>query len=48
MYGCDFPGCPMVKNLCFHCRDAGSIPGRGIKIPHAAYKLINLKNCVWL
>ena len=33
--GGDFPGGPVVKTLCFQCRGAGSIPGRGTKIPHA-------------
>ena len=32
----DFPGGPVVKTQRFHCRAAGSIPGRGTKIPHAA------------
>ena len=29
----------MVKNLPSNARDGGSIPGRGIKIPHAAGQL---------
>lgn len=29
-----FPGGPVVKTLCFHCRGTGSIPGQGTKIPH--------------
>ena len=31
----DFPGSPVVKTLCFHCRVAGSIPGWGTGIAHA-------------
>ena len=31
-----FPGGPVVKTPCPHCRGTGSIPGRGTKIPHAA------------
>ena len=31
----DFPGGPAVKNPPWNARDAGSIPGRGPKIPHA-------------
>ena len=30
------PGGLMVKTPCFHCRGAGSIPGRETKIPRAA------------
>ena len=32
----DFPGHLMVKNLPCNAGDAGSIPGRGTKIPHTA------------
>ena len=32
----DFPGGPVVKNPLSNAGDAGSIPGRGTKIPHAA------------
>ena len=32
----DFPGGPVVKNLPSNAGDAGSIPGWGTKIPHAA------------
>ena len=32
---CDFTGCPMVKTLCFHCKQQGLTPGWGNKIPHA-------------
>ena len=32
----DFPGGPVVKNLPSNAGDAGSIPGLGTKIPHAA------------
>ena len=35
----DFPGGPVVKNLPSDAGDAGSIPGRGTKIPHAAGQL---------
>ena len=31
----DFPGNPVVKTPCFHCRVMDSIPGWGIKISHA-------------
>ena len=31
----EFPGCPVVRAPCFHCRGTGSIPGRGTKIPQA-------------
>ena len=31
----NFPGGPMVKNLPSNAEDPGSIPGWGIKIPHA-------------
>ena len=32
----DFPGGPVVKKPPSNARDAGSIPGQGNKIPHAA------------
>ena len=32
----------MVKTPCFHCRGHSSIPGRGIKTPHASG--VNEKN----
>ena len=32
----EFPGSPVVKTSCFHCRGAGSIAGWGVKIPCAA------------
>ena len=32
----DFPGGPVVKTPQYQCRAMGLIPGRGIKIPHAA------------
>ena len=35
----DFPGGPMVKNPPSNEGDAGSIPGWGTKIPHAAGQL---------
>jgi len=35
----DFPGGPVVKNLPCNAGDLGSIPGGGIKIPHAVGQL---------
>ena len=35
----DFPGGLVVKNLPSNAGDAGSIPGRGTKIPHAVGQL---------
>ena len=35
----DFPGGPVVKNPPYNAGDAGSIPGRRTKIPHATEKL---------
>ena len=35
----DFPGGPVVKNPPSNAGDAGSIPGQGTKIPHAAGQL---------
>ena len=35
----DFLGGPEVKNLPTKAGDAGSIPGQGTKIPHAAGQL---------
>ena len=35
----DFPGGPVVKNPPYNAGDAGSIPGQGTKIPHAAGQL---------
>ena len=35
----DFPGGPVVTNLPSNEGDAGSIPGQGTKIPHAAGQL---------
>ena len=32
-----FPGGPVVKTLCFHCRGTRSIPRWGTKIPHALW-----------
>ena len=32
----DFPGRPVAKNPCFHCRGHGFNPGSG-KIPHAMW-----------
>ena len=30
------PGGPVIRTLCFHCREQESITGQGTKIPHAA------------
>ena len=35
----NFPDGPVVKNLPSNAADAGSIPGQGTKIPHAAEQL---------
>ena len=35
----DFPGGSAIKNLPCNARDAGSIPGWGTKVPHAAEQL---------
>ena len=35
----NIPGGPVVKNLLSNAGDAGSIPGRGTKIPHASGQL---------
>ena len=35
----DFPGGPVVKNPPSNAGDAGTIPGRGTKIPHAMRQL---------
>ena len=35
----DFPGSPVVESPPSNAGDEGSIPGRGIKIPHAARQL---------
>ena len=37
--GQDFPDGPVVKNPPSNAGDTGSIPGRGIKIPHAEGQL---------
>ena len=34
-----FPGGPVVKNPPYNAGDAGSIPGQGTNIPHAAGQL---------
>ena len=45
-----FPDGPVVRTLCFHCRDPGSIPGWGTKILQAALygqkKSLNMFYCV--
>ena len=33
----DYPGGPVVKIPCFHCRGCGFDPNQGSKIPHAAW-----------
>ena len=33
----EFPGGPAVRSWRFHCRDPGSIPGQGTKIPQATW-----------
>ena len=38
----DCAGSPVVKNPPCNTRDAGSIPGQGIKIPHAAGHTLQL------
>ena len=35
----DFPGGPVVKNLCSNAGDMGSIPGQETKIPHTGGQL---------
>ena len=54
MMSWDFPGGAIVKTLHFYLRGMGSIPGKGTKIPHAAWhgqkvkKQINFQNNVCL
>ena len=38
----DFPGRPVVRTLCFHCRGVGLIPGQGIRILHASWHGLKL------
>ena len=33
----DFPGGPVVRTPCFHCRGLRVVPGEGIKIPQAVW-----------
>ena len=33
----EFPGCAVVRALCFHYESAGSIPGQGTKILQATW-----------
>ena len=40
----DFPGGPVVENPPFNAGNAGSIPGRGTKIPHAVGQLSPRRN----
>ena len=35
----DFPDGPVVKESALECRDMGSVPGWGTKIPHAMEQL---------
>ena len=35
----DYPGGPVVKIPCFHCRGCGFDPNQGSKIPHAAQRV---------
>ena len=39
----DFPGGPVVKTSPSNAGGAGSIPGRGAKIPHASQKNQTIK-----
>ena len=39
----DFPGSPVVKTLAAKIEGAGSSPGRGIKISHAAWHSQKMK-----
>lgn len=34
----DFPGGPMVRTVCLHCRGTGSILHWGTKIPYALWR----------
>ena len=44
----DFPGCPVVKTSPSNAGDMGSIPGQGVKIPHASQsKHQNTKQKQW-
>ena len=36
MISWDFPGSPVVKTLPYNAEGVGSIPGQGVKIPHAS------------
>ena len=37
----EFPGGPVVRTLCFHCRSKDLIPGQATKILHAVEYLYN-------
>ena len=37
VWGCEFPGCPVVRSQCFHSCGPGSITGWGTKIPQASW-----------
>ena len=36
MISWDFPGSPVVKTLPYNAEGVGSMPGQGVKIPHAS------------
>ena len=36
MISWDFPGSPVVKTLPYNAGDVGSMPGQGVKLPHAS------------
>ena len=39
----EFPGDPVVRTWCFHCRGPDSTPGRGTRIPQAVQYDLNKK-----
>ena len=45
----DFPGCPVVKTQCFHCRGTGLIPVQGtFNKSHMLYRVAKKeKNASW-
>ena len=38
----EFPGSPVVRTLCFHYKELGSVPDWGTEIPHAAQSSQNI------
>ena len=44
----EVPGGPVVRTWCFHCQGPDSIPGRGSKIPQAAWHGQNNKKKSYL